>query len=106
MQNIDNNDEDNYVSPQPPTQIIECINPDGSINILKYLLYQHHQQKLLLQNEYFSSDIDDILDNAIAGYMMKMTSVINSIDHMLINNQPRDLRLEEVLIGLGILMEL
>jgi hypothetical protein len=40
-----------------------------TINILKYLMYQHHQQKLRLQNEYFSADVDELLDNAIAGYV-------------------------------------
>jgi hypothetical protein len=52
-----------------PTKIVQCINADGSINSIKYILFKRYKRIQQQQKQYLSSDIDDLLESAINAHM-------------------------------------
>jgi hypothetical protein len=81
-------DEDNNILSLPPTSLVQCINPDGTINILKLYMYRLNRQKQLLQNTYNIQEMNDIMDNGILDNLIENDNNIVDRRRSRNNRQP------------------
>jgi hypothetical protein len=65
INNNTNNMDDDIISPFPPSNIIQCMNSDGTVNLLKYFMFSINRRKQLLQNTYDTQEWDSLVHEAI-----------------------------------------
>jgi hypothetical protein len=55
-----------------PTNVIQCINKDGSINLLKYSLFRRYKRRQKKKNDDVIAYSDNIIDDAYSSYIDEM----------------------------------
>jgi Plant transposon protein len=67
----DDSDDDSIGVIARPTNILQCITKDGSINLMKYLLYRRHKRRQKQKNEEVKRNDDNLIDDAYELFMQE-----------------------------------
>jgi hypothetical protein len=69
---MESDDEEDAINPAPPTNIMDCLNKDSTINYMKLCMFRHNEYVRKVQENNTTSIIDKMIDEALAAFIEEL----------------------------------